>query len=35
VLVERLVSNLVANAVRYNAPGGYIWIRTGSAPGNR
>jgi signal transduction histidine kinase len=33
VLAERLVSNLVANAVRYNVTGGDIWIATGSAAG--
>jgi signal transduction histidine kinase len=28
VLAEHLVANLVDNAVRYNAAGGDIWIRT-------
>ena len=34
VLVERLIANLVDNAVRYNTPGGAIWISTGSAAGS-
>ncbi len=28
VLLERLIANLVENAVRYNIPGGDIWINT-------
>lgn len=28
VLLERLVHNLVENAVRYNQPGGSVWLRT-------
>jgi signal transduction histidine kinase len=35
VLVERLIANLVDNAVRYNDAGGDIWISTGSAAGSR
>jgi signal transduction histidine kinase len=31
VLLERLVSNLVDNAVRHNKPGGELWIRTGAS----
>jgi signal transduction histidine kinase len=34
MLVERLIGNLVDNAVRYNAAAGDIWIETGSAAGN-
>jgi signal transduction histidine kinase len=33
VLAEHLISNLVDNAIRYNAPGGEIWISTRVAPG--
>ncbi len=33
VLLERLVANLVGNAVRYNVPGGDIWIGTGTEHG--
>ncbi|WP_244214931.1 sensor histidine kinase [Amycolatopsis thermalba] len=33
VLLERLVGNLVDNAVRYNHPGGRIEVTTGSADG--
>lgn len=33
VLAERLVANLVDNAVRYNADGGELWIGTGSPDG--
>jgi signal transduction histidine kinase len=29
VLLERLAANLVENAVRYNAPGGWVHVRTG------
>ena len=32
-LVERLIANLVDNAVRYNNPGGDIWIETRTAAG--
>jgi signal transduction histidine kinase len=32
-LVERLIANLVDNAVRYNTPGGDIWIETRTAAG--
>ncbi|HEX6387955.1 MAG TPA: ATP-binding protein [Solirubrobacteraceae bacterium] len=35
VLLERLAANLVENAVRYNAPNGWIRIRTRVAPGGR
>jgi signal transduction histidine kinase len=34
VLAERLVLNLVANAVQYNDPGGDIWVSTGAAAGS-
>jgi signal transduction histidine kinase len=33
VLLERLVANLVDNAVRYNEPGGTIWISTSCVDG--
>ena len=33
VLVERLIANLVDNAVRYNVAGGQIWISTGCGAG--
>ena len=34
VLAERLIANLVDNAVRYNLPrGGEVWVSTGSAAG--
>src|SRR5829696_6510733 len=32
-LLERLVGNLVENAVRHNVEGGWVIVRTGSAPG--
>jgi signal transduction histidine kinase len=32
VLAERLIANLVDNAVRYNLPCGDIWISTDTAP---
>lgn len=31
LLLERLVQNLVENAVRHNAPGGFVSVRTGPA----
>ena len=34
VLAERLIANLVDNAVRYNLPAGEIWIRTGAIAGS-
>jgi signal transduction histidine kinase len=34
VLTERLIANLVDNAVRYNLPGGDIWISTGTTAGS-
>jgi signal transduction histidine kinase len=34
VLAERLIANLVDNAVRYNAAAGDIWISTGTAVGS-
>lgn len=34
LLLERLAANLVDNAIRYNDPGGHLWIRT-SAQGGR
>ncbi|WP_431896231.1 sensor histidine kinase [Micromonospora haikouensis] len=30
VLLERLVINLVDNAIKYNHPGGQVWVRVGS-----
>ena len=33
VLAERLIANLVDNAVRYNVAGGDIWISTGTTAG--
>src|SRR5207237_1061836 len=33
VLIERLVTNLVDNAVRYNFEGGSIYVETGTAGG--
>jgi signal transduction histidine kinase len=33
VLLERLVANLVDNAVRYNAPGGDLWLTTSTVNG--
>ena len=33
VLLERLVANLVENAVRYNVPGGDVWVTTSTAAG--
>jgi len=33
VLVERLVANLVDNAVRYNLPGGEVWVSTRNVAG--
>jgi signal transduction histidine kinase len=35
VLAEHLVANLVDNAVRYNLPGGDIWISTRTTAGTR
>ena len=32
-LLERMITNLVGNAVRHNEPGGWITLRTGSSPG--
>ncbi|HEY2479753.1 MAG TPA: HAMP domain-containing sensor histidine kinase [Solirubrobacterales bacterium] len=29
-LAERLVGNLIENAVRHNVPGGRVWVRTGT-----
>ena len=34
VLAERLIANLVDNAVRYNLPGGDIWISTRTVAGS-
>jgi signal transduction histidine kinase len=34
VLIEHLVANLVDNAVRYNTPGGDIWISTATDEGS-
>jgi len=31
ILLERLAANLVSNAVRYNVPGGAVWIATATA----
>ena len=33
VLLERLVANLVDNAVRHNVPGGRVWLRTSTDAG--
>src|SRR5262249_61835177 len=33
VLLERLAANLVDNALRYNAPGGDLWLTTSTADG--
>jgi signal transduction histidine kinase len=33
MLLERLVANLVDNALRYNAPGGDLWLTTGTVHG--
>lgn len=33
VLLERLTANLVDNAVRYNEPGGEVWVHTAMADG--
>jgi signal transduction histidine kinase len=33
VLLERLVANLVDNAVRYNIPGGDVWVTTSTVDG--
>jgi signal transduction histidine kinase len=33
VLLERLVANLVENAVRYNVPGGQLWVKTSTVDG--
>jgi light-regulated signal transduction histidine kinase (bacteriophytochrome) len=33
VLLERLIANLVDNAVRYNAPGGGLWVTTSTVDG--
>ena len=33
VLAERLIANLVDNAVRYNLPGGHIWVTTRTTAG--
>jgi signal transduction histidine kinase len=32
-LLERMITNLVGNAVRHNEPGGWVRLRTGSTPG--
>ena len=34
VLVERLVANLVDNAIRYNVAGGWVRVETGSDNGD-
>jgi signal transduction histidine kinase len=34
VLAERLIANLIDNAIRYNIPGGDIWISTRTASGS-
>jgi signal transduction histidine kinase len=33
ILLERLAANLVDNAVRYNTPGGAVWVSTETAEG--
>jgi signal transduction histidine kinase len=35
MLVERLIANVVDNAIRYNTPAGDVWIETRTAAGNR
>jgi signal transduction histidine kinase len=32
VLLERMISNLVNNAIKYNEPGGELWLRIGANP---
>jgi signal transduction histidine kinase len=32
VLLERLVTNLVENAIKYNRPGGYVQVVVGATP---
>ncbi|EFC84338.1 HAMP domain-containing sensor histidine kinase [Parafrankia sp. EUN1f] len=32
LLLERMVSNLVDNAIKYNRPGGTVWVREGGDP---
>jgi signal transduction histidine kinase len=32
-LAERLVRNLIDNAVNHNVPGGRVWVRTGTGAG--
>lgn len=32
MLMERLVSNLVSNAIKYNHPGGQVWVRVAEEP---
>jgi signal transduction histidine kinase len=34
VLLERLAANLIDNALRYNFPGGTIWVTTATRGGN-
>jgi signal transduction histidine kinase len=34
VLAERLIANLVDNAIRYNLPGGEVWVSTRAAAGH-
>jgi signal transduction histidine kinase len=34
VLLERLIANLVDNAVRYNIPGGDVWVGTSTVAGH-
>jgi signal transduction histidine kinase len=34
VLLERAVINLVENAIRYNVPGGRVWVTTGEMAGS-
>lgn len=33
ILLERLASNLLDNALRYNAPGGDVWLATSTVNG--
>jgi signal transduction histidine kinase len=34
ILLERLAANLLDNAVRYNVPGGAVWVSTATADGH-
>lgn len=34
IMVERIVHNLLDNAVRHNVPGGWVFLHTGAVPGS-